>query len=133
MHLILSQILTYIYHGISSSQTLACSYHGIISNLAYIYHTYHHITSKTRTCIYQGRNIHRQQTNHVIIQSMVYRLAYTCLSKEDKAFITNKCIFMWIHDLTYLPYYISAPMHQWMDMWMHVHGIKARNMRKTLI
>ena len=39
-------------------------------------------------------------------------------------------MFMWMHDLPYLPYYISALMHQWMDMWMHVYGIKAQNERK---
>ena len=39
-------------------------------------------------------------------------------------------MFMWIHDL---PYCISTPMHQWMDMWIHIHGIKARKENKTLV
>jgi len=51
-----------------------------------------------------------QQTNHIIIQSMACRLAYTCSSKEDKALITNKCMFMWMHVLCYSPCCISAPM-----------------------
>ena len=33
------------------------------------------------------------------------------------------CMFMWMHDLPYLPYSISAPMALCMKMWMHVRGI----------
>ena len=39
-------------------------------------------------------------------------------------------MFIWMHDL---PYSISALMHQWIDIWMHVHGIKARKEKKNLI
>ena len=37
----------------------------------------------------KSKQEHRQQRNHIITQSMAYRLVYTCSSKEDKALITN--------------------------------------------
>ena len=38
---------------------------------------------------------------------------------------------MWMHDLPYLPRSTSAPMASWMGMWMHIHGIEARNKHKN--
>ena len=37
-------------------------------------------------------------------------------------------MFMWMHDLPYLPYSISASMASWMGMWMHVNGIKIKKL-----
>ena len=121
MHLISSQILTYIYHAshiitnpniilsrhliISYNPSIHLSWHLIISYNPSIHLLLHHMKPSIHlpyisSHYIQGRNMHisrqkhRQQTNHIIIQSMAYRLTYTCSSKEDKALITNKCIFM---------------------------------------
>jgi len=40
--------------------------------------------------------------------------------KPKKDHIPIKCMYIWMYAL---PYCVTAPIHQWMDMWMHVHGI----------
>ena len=82
-----------IQHNISS-QDLTFIYHSHQPTLAYIYCTWHPFYPSQKHVYIKSRQKRRHQTNHIIIQSMAYRLAYTCSSKKDKALITNKCMFM---------------------------------------
>ena len=109
--------LAHIYHTYQPSQTLACSYQKHLISYG--------IISWSKWNIGMAASKHtsypRQQTNHEIIKQTCYciLLLRKKTNKETLSMFiiqtrpySYQCMLMRMHDLPYLPYFISAPMHQ---------------------
>ena len=100
----------------------------ISQTLAYIYHAYHHVTNSSIHLLYSSSHM---TSYHGRIKQTCCNLIHVSSSKQNHIQINAcSCECMSFHT------YLTASQHlqyQCLIILMHVHGIKARNKKKTLI
>ena len=93
--------------------------------------SYHLIQGSKQTRYSQGQK-HRHGSK--VLKSNITQTSKHSIQASNKHIHCvhhPKCMFMWMHDLRHLTYCITAPIQQWMHMWMYVYGKTKKTLNLT--